>query len=500
MRRLTLSLLTIVLSVQFVFAQSFTEELQQAAEDNKLIGMSVVAVCEQGIFNRYHYGFSDLENEIPVTNETAYRIASISKTVTALGLMNLYEEGNFELDDNVSDYLAFDLAHPDYPDNPITFRMLLAHTSGLNDGSGYSPFLTASYNNMPPPNISEVLTQDGSYYTGDMYLNHEPGSYFQYANINYGLIGTLIEAISGERFDIYMKEFLFDPLEISGSFNIQDLPDISNLAVLYRNAIPQADDYNGIMPVSPDYSLYTPGTNAAIFAPQGGLRITALDLAKIMLMMINKGVGDAGSYTPIQMLEEETINLMMNEEWAYDGGNGNNYYDLFNSWGLGIHRTTNTPGGDIVINGLPMYGHPGEAYGLISDMYYDPVDEYGLIFITNGYYNGGAYQVANNSAFYQPEEDVFGILRQYTYGSCLVVDVVNTTESSFSISPVPARSYIEINGIQDIQSIEIFDSNGRQCLTQENGTSRIDVSKLRSGIYTVRVVNVEGVYVEEFLK
>jgi len=104
--------------------------------------------------------------------------------------------------------------------------MLLTHTSTLNDGSTYSAFLNASYNQMPPPNISEILVEGGDYFNNNMFLNQVPGQYFQYANINYGLIATLIEAISEIRFDLYMKQLLFDPLDIDGSFNIQDLQNI----------------------------------------------------------------------------------------------------------------------------------------------------------------------------------------------------------------------------------------------------------------------------------
>ena len=113
---------------------------------------------------------------------------------------------------------------------------------------------------MPPPNISEILVEGGDYFNNNMFLNQVPGQYFQYANINYGLIATLIEVISETRFDLYMKQLLFDPLDIDGSFNIQDLQNIENLAVLYRDAIPQADNYNGIMPEPPEYNNYEIGS------------------------------------------------------------------------------------------------------------------------------------------------------------------------------------------------------------------------------------------------
>ena len=102
-----------------------------------------------------------------------------------------------------------------------------------------------------------------------------------YSNLNYGIIGTLIERLSGQRFDQFMRQQVLLPMGINGSSTIQDLDDVTDLAVLYRNNVPQADDLGGVMPVAPDLSTYTIGTNGLYFAPQGGLRASALEMASI---------------------------------------------------------------------------------------------------------------------------------------------------------------------------------------------------------------------------
>ena len=115
---------------------------------------------------------------------------------------------------------------------------------------------------------------------------------FTYSNINYGLIGTLIEALSGQRFDIFMREQILIPLEIDGSFNIQDLTDIYNVSVLYRynnGWVAQWDNYQGIMPIAPNLDDYALGTNGIYFAPQGGLRITAHEMNSIARALASDG-------------------------------------------------------------------------------------------------------------------------------------------------------------------------------------------------------------------
>lgn len=86
-----------------------------------------------------------------------------------------------------------------------------------------------------------------------------------------------------------MKQNVLKPLGIDGSYNFQDIADFGNIAVLYRNSVPSADNWGGIMPQGPDLSQYKLGTNAFKFGPQGGLRISAAELAKISGMMANLG-------------------------------------------------------------------------------------------------------------------------------------------------------------------------------------------------------------------
>lgn len=461
------------------FAQTLDNELKQVAQNNNLVGMSVVTTCNGQVSNVFHYGLSDIDRDISVSDNTHYRIASISKTVTATALMILFQEDLFELDDDISDYLGYEIRNPNYSEIPITFRMLLSHTSSLQDGSGYSDFLSDTYSQTPPPNINEVLLTDGNYYTSNMWRTEEPGTYFAYSNMNYCLIGTLIEKISGKRFDNYVRENLFIPLEIRGSFNVSHLENIDDLAVLYRNSIPQADNYQGISPTPFDSTGYDIGTNGAVFAPQGGLRISALDLSKFMLFHSNYG-----KYNNVQIMDSSVIALMHTPEWTYNGSNGDNYYNLFNQWGLGLHITTNTANGDIVIDDEKFYGHPGEAYGLISDMYFSKGKNFGVIFMTNGYYGSAGYQWGNYSAFYVPEEEVFSVSETYAYDNCFeptfISDISQVNDLSFyynsDLNKIILDKTFEGN-------LNVYDITGKLQLSKHISEKDIGVAELKNGLY-----------------
>ena len=219
--------------------QALNGQLQEAVEkirsDYNLMGISVATVCDGKITGTFHAGLRDYERNLPVDENTRYRIASISKLVMTTAMMKLYDRKLLKLDEDVSTYLGFRLRNPAHPDKPITVRMLLLHTGSINEGSGYDSFLMATYNNVSnPPSFSELLLPEGKYYSEDMWRKEAPGEYYSYCNANFGLAGTIIERITGQRFEDYMQQTLFVPLGISGSYIPEGVTDINNLAVIYR--------------------------------------------------------------------------------------------------------------------------------------------------------------------------------------------------------------------------------------------------------------------------
>lgn len=158
-------------------SQSLQQQLTAIAQQRGIIGMSVVAACDGQVMEAVHLGQRNIAQGLPVSDATRYRIASISKLVTAIGLMRLHEQGAFQLDEDVSPALGFSLRNPAFPSTAITYRMLLTHRASVQDGTGYSGFLTATYASAPPPPISQLLMPGGSSYTANMWRTEAPGTY-----------------------------------------------------------------------------------------------------------------------------------------------------------------------------------------------------------------------------------------------------------------------------------------------------------------------------------
>ncbi|XYJ10560.1 serine hydrolase domain-containing protein [Telluria sp. B2] len=361
----------------------------------ELASLSVLAIrggkpAFAGAWGRRRIGATPAQ-DLPATPDTLYRIASISKMMTTLGLMRLLEDGKVALDADVSAYLGFRLRNPHFPGQVITLRHLLTHRSSLRDEAGYSFPAGAA--------LRDFLVPGGALHgAGAMWSSKAgPGEYFTYCNLGWGLIGTLMERVTDERFDRLMRRLLLQPLGVEGGYNPSELPPqaIGNLATLYRkrtvdteawNAagpwIAQADDYSVRAPaVPPGLDNYVIGDNATPFSPTGGLRISARGLGTIMLMLMNGGVHEGQ-----RILKAETLERMFARQWTADGkgGNGDTLNGFFNAWGLGNAQFPDQPGMRLVEGGFDAVGHLGDAYGLRSVFALDRKRGNGMIVLVGG--------------------------------------------------------------------------------------------------------------------
>ncbi|WP_204365359.1 serine hydrolase domain-containing protein [Megasphaera sp. NM10] len=279
-------------------------------------GLAVLAYADGREVYRFAAGVRrvDGERSWPMTVDSRFRMASVSKMFTVFTLMELAEAGKLSLDDDVSQYLGFRLRHPSYPDVPITLRMLASHTSGLRDGRVYS---------IPPSVRVKAFFTPGSPYWEDgahfAPAGQAPGIYFTYCNLNYGLLGTVIEAVTGQRFDRYQKAHILAALDCRADYVPGNLEaaEFAKLGTVYLKRDSQGrwdeqgpwqgtiDDFGGVQPerealalqnpyaqdVCQTYDLaaYRPGTNATIFSPQGGLRLSLEELGHVLAMMIQGG-------------------------------------------------------------------------------------------------------------------------------------------------------------------------------------------------------------------
>ena len=187
--------------------------------------------------------------------------------------MQLVEQGKINLDEDVSRYLGFTLRNPKYPNKAITSRMLLSHTSSIRDyPTAYVPFKS---------NVKSFFTSADCWTA-----SRAPGAWFSYSNLNFILLATIMEKVSGQRFDKYMNKNVLKPLDIKGSFNLRDFSssDLQKMGTLYRKTKGEADRYYAQMddrpielPNAAQQANYRTGTNAGIFSPQGGLRVSPVE-------------------------------------------------------------------------------------------------------------------------------------------------------------------------------------------------------------------------------
>ena len=223
--------------------------------------------------------------------------------------------------------------------------------------------------------------------------NEGPG-YFRYSNMNYCLLGTIIENISGERFDKYMIKNVLNPLEITGSFNIyeMDIKDLNEVGTIYEKLKDNKTDPNGNFTSQCDdftdgyekknFSDYIIGSNGALFGPMGSLRISIKELTNLLYMFINNG-----KYKDKEILKKETIDKMLTKIWEYDksknNGNTNNDYDLVYLGGptMIINKGKNRLHKRKSFN---FTGHTADAYGLFGGLFFDRIKGYGVVYIGNG--------------------------------------------------------------------------------------------------------------------
>jgi CubicO group peptidase (beta-lactamase class C family) len=469
-------------------SQNLEQELESVFDEFQLMGMSVWTTCGDDE-QEFHFGLRDNTRNLPMNSESKYRIASISKSFTALGLMKLYDQGLFNLDDNISDYMGYTIINPNHPAVAITFRQLLSHTSSLQDGTGYNNFLNATYGQSPVPSIASVLVPGGNNYTNNMWRLETPGTHFAYSNINYGLIGTLIEKISDQRFDVYMQTEILEPLGISGNYNVSQLPDIDDVAVLYRKIsgvwTAQVDNYQGIAPNPPNLASYVPGTNGVYFAPQGGLRATASEVGKLMRFLQTNGATVPG------LLSESTIEMMKSIQWNYTGSNGDNYFGLFNRWGLGLHHANTNSDDQICLNENwgSFIGHAGEAYGLVSDAYFASDGEVSFVFMNNG--AGLGYQFGQISIWYTVEEQIFNKLCSH-FSECLTTAIEEPTSIQFETFPNPASDVLNVRFSEPHpnRTISLINSTGQNIQTV-NATEtllELNLKNASPGVYQLIVL------------
>jgi CubicO group peptidase (beta-lactamase class C family) len=259
--------------------------MQKFVDAGDLAGAVCVVGRKDGIVHESAVGFRDLATKDHAKNDTLFRIASMTKPITAIGIMILADEGKLNPEDNVAKYLpeftnqmlvaerGKDTLSLKKPSRPIQLRDLLTHTSGLAAyPTGVSDVYVKRNRTLSETALSVALQP----------LEFEPGTKWSYSNSGIDTLGRIIEVVSGESYENFLKKRIFDPLAMNDTVFYPTQEQIARLAVTYGKdkdgKLTPAPNLLGDLPPHPKHPI-----------PAGGLVSCGEDLAKLYRMMLNKG-------------------------------------------------------------------------------------------------------------------------------------------------------------------------------------------------------------------
>lgn len=362
-----------------------------------------VAFDRSGETGAFAEGIADPLSGRAVTPDDPVRVASVSKLVVAVGVMKLVEAGKLDLDSDVSARLGWSLRNPAFPDRPITLRQLLSHTGSIRDHDDqYAVPLGGS--------VQRAMADPASWDP-----KHGPGDgYFTYSNMNFPIVASIVERVTGERFDLWMRRNVLDPMKIDACYNWPTCSDDAAAKAVELDSPggePVKDDLHGKRPECPVFlnegdpcnlTLWRLGENGALFSPQGGLRISARGLARVGRMLLNGGEIDG-----VRIISPQSVDTLFAPTWRYDGRNGSTEKGFYCTYGLAT-QTIPTPArgckDDPVGDGIVRQGHAGDAYGLRSGLWLDRARGTGVAFFVTGL---GDNPPRGRSAFRDSEEQAF---------------------------------------------------------------------------------------------
>ncbi len=320
--------------------------IEAVAKTHGAVGIQV-AVIEGGVVtDTYAYGWATV-NETEMTADHKIRIASISKVVVGMAAMLLQEEGCVNLDTDIGQYWDADVTNPYYPDDPITIRTILNHTSSIiGYGDDYSTDYTSVLYRLKNGGFSAL----------------RPGATTSrfYNNYAFRVLGMTLELAAQECLDNILDSRLFKAMQIDASFASGDIEMTDMLVTLYRE--------NGLVArsVETQKNLHlstVPGANGVYYA--GGLTISCKDLAKLIALLANDGV-----YEGMQLMQGESVAQM--EEYSYYQLSDGSYQ------ALPLYYFQQLYGREEI------YAHTGIAYGVYSCASYDPLTGDGVVVLTTG--------------------------------------------------------------------------------------------------------------------
>ena len=327
-----------------------TTALLRLWQASALPGFAVAVVRPEGIAYEHGFGYANKERGLPYTPATVQGVASVSKTLLGVALLQAVAAGQLRLDQPVNELLPFPVHNPYFPAQPITLRHLATMTAGLTDDQTfYSKRAYAQGDTSLLSNeeyLRRVLTPKGQWYSRKRFLPHAPGTYYAYSNESAALAALAIERAVGQPYDDYTQQHILQPLGLTDSGWSRSAVDTARLATLY-------DQYG--RPVAPYYT---------VTYPDGGLLTSTHSLAHYLLSILNPTVAGA----PLSTAARDSL-----------------LRPQFSPAHFPQHIDPSEPNQGLFWayrrNGT--VGHTGGDTGISSFLFFDPVTQVGKIFVTN---------------------------------------------------------------------------------------------------------------------
>jgi CubicO group peptidase (beta-lactamase class C family) len=338
--------------------------MQEFVDKQEITGAVTVVGRKSGILSLEAVGSLNLEKGQPMPKDALFRIASMTKPITAIGIMMLAQEGRLSIDDAVEKHLpefrgqmlvaerGKDTLTLKKPSRPITLRDLLTHTSGLPGG--------------PPVGLSDLYTKrnhtlaEGVMAFSQRPLDFEPGSKWAYCNAGIDTLGRVIEVVSGQSYEEFLAQRIFQPLGMKDTTFYPTPAQLERAAVIY-------DKKDGKLVADPN-RLIGPPKDARYPIPAGGLYSTGADLAKLYQLMLNRGKRGM-----IRFLSEDAVTAMTQVQT----GDLTTGFTPGNGWGLGW-CVVRKPQGVTEMLSPGSYGHGG-AFG--TQAWLDPEKDLFLVLL-----------------------------------------------------------------------------------------------------------------------
>jgi CubicO group peptidase (beta-lactamase class C family) len=317
--------------------------LSKEAQNAKFPGFAVAIALENKVVFSQGYGVLNKESKQPVTPDSPFSLASVSKLVTGTAIMKAVQAGKLDLDADINIYLPFQIQNPRVS-GKITLRHLATHTSGLIDnpaileasyGAGDSPVQLGDF-------LKSYFTPTGSRFNAELnFANSKPSEKYIYSNVAIGLAAYILEYQTGINFADYTEKNIFTPLGMNNThWFLRDFPSTTNLAFPYDAEYPTLTHYG--------YPTY----------PDGQLRSSVNDMAKFLIALMNEG-----QFQNTQLLEAKTMRSMIEPQFP--------------------NAMTDKSQGLFVEFKSGLLGHAGGDPGAACYLYWNPKNKFGAVIMAN---------------------------------------------------------------------------------------------------------------------